>query len=129
MPPTPTDGTEAAACAEDAGADTDADGAGGKERARAELVAARKGLGGFAFAANSTADKGRFSVLDADLFDSSTFFRKRDTGTRARGVTLVVGNLEDGGSQKVCSVLFDREHFTEGAAAQWWEHNCSRFTV
>ena len=65
--------------------------------------------------------------MDAAEFDSSTFFRKRDTGTSTRGVTLVMGNLVEGGAQKVCSILFDREFFSEDAAAQWWEHNCSRF--
>lgn len=101
---------------------------GSDAEAKAKLAAARKGLGGFAFASKgSTEEKGRFSVADAADFDSSTFFRKRDTGTRTRGVTLVMGNLIEGGAQKVCSILFDREQFSEDAAGQWWEHNCSRF--
>ena len=80
----------------------------------------------FRFAENSTEEKGRFCVANPAQFDASTFYRKRDTGTRQRGVTLVVGQLEDGGREKVSSILFDRDHFDEASASQWWDAHSER---
>ena len=80
----------------------------------------------FRFAENSTEEKGRFCVADPELFDATTFYRRRDTGTRQRGVTLVVGKLEEGGREKTCSILFDRDHFDESSAAQWWDAHSAR---
>ena len=80
------------------------------------------------FANNSSEERGRYQVLSVSLFDDDVpFYRKRDVCSTQRGVALVVGRLESTGLEAVCSVLFDRERFSQRAASEWWKENCDRF--
>ena len=81
----------------------------------------------YKFASTSSADKGIMYVRPAEDFAVDSFYRKRDRGTSARGVTLLVGRRESDGREAVVSVLFDRTRFDEAAASEWYESNRSRF--
>jgi len=80
------------------------------------------------FDKSSSADKGRFRVHDAKLFQPDSMHRKPDTATAQGGVTLLMGErMDKPGEEQVITVLFDRSIFSEEDAKVWWSYNRDRF--
>jgi len=73
--------------------------------------------------------RGYLKIRKADEFQMRSMYRKRDKQTRDGNVSLLVGKTEVAPyDEKVISILFDLDDFTEERAFEWWETNKRRFS-
>jgi len=72
--------------------------------------------------------RGHLKIRSGHDFQMRTMYRKRDRLTRDRGVSLLVGRTEKPPhDEKVITIMFDLETFTEYEAFNWWHENKRRF--
>jgi len=71
--------------------------------------------------------RGYLRVRQGGEFQMRSMYRKKDKHHRQQGVSLLVGRLESPPhDEKVITVMFDTDIFTEEEAFNWWQLNSRR---